>query len=54
MYKDKPVKHSKAVQDSNFNIFEYIDKNQWKCVHKEHLMYSSSNSTNVDLLQFPE
>lgn len=24
----KPVKYSKAVQDSNFNIFEYVVKNQ--------------------------
>lgn len=24
----KPVKYSKAVQDSNFNVFEYVAKNQ--------------------------
>lgn len=35
MYKDKPVKHSKAVQQSNFNIFEYAAKDQWNCIHKK-------------------
>lgn len=35
MYKDKPVKYSKAVQESNFNVFEYVAKDQWKHIHKK-------------------